>query len=148
MGAAVAVTEFDALIEKISKRGYLWYQFGEDRHGPQVLAGVFQWPTCADVVVLTDDRDSHAYRTPRSIPDVFAPARVHWWYGRSDSTVRQLGTGLPGVSMVWVLRALLTLPRPDQPYGLLPLRPAPPGTGVPGGTGDRVPVRMRRWMGR
>lgn len=96
MGTAVAVTEFDALIEKISKRGYLWYQFGEDSHGPQVLAGVFQWPTCADVVVLTDDRDSHAYRAPTPIPDVFAPARVHWWYGRSDSTVRQLGTGLPG----------------------------------------------------
>jgi hypothetical protein len=148
MGTAVEVTEFDALIEKISKRGYLWYQFGEDRHGPQVLAGVFQWPTCADVVVLTDDRDSHAYRAPTPIPDIFAPARVHWWYGRSDSTVRQLGTGLPGVSMVWVLRALLTLPRPDQPYGLTPLRPAPPGTGVPGGTGDRIPVRMRRWMGR
>jgi len=47
--------------------------------------------------------------------------------------------------MVWVMRALLTLPQPHQPDGLLPLVAAPPYTGVPG---DRVPVRIRTWLGR
>jgi len=148
MGMAVGTTEFDVLIEKISKRGYLWYQFAENDYGPRTVAGVFHWLDCADVLVLCDDRDSHAYRTPTPIPDIFSPVHVHWWYGRADSTVRQSGTELPGVDMVWVLRALLTLPRPDQPYGLPPLRVAPPGTGVPIGAGDRAPVRMRRWLGR
>lgn len=148
MGTAVGTTEFDVLIEKISKRGYLWYQFAEDDRGPRTVAGVFHWLDCADVLVLTDDRDSHAYRTPTPIPDIFAPAHVHWWYGRADSAVRQPGTALPGVGMVWVLRALLTLPRPDQPCGLPPLRLAPPGTGVSIGTGDRAPVRVRKWLGR
>lgn len=129
------VTELDALLEKAGKRGYLWHQFRVDQHGPEVLAGMFQWGDCADVVVLTDDASSHAYRTP-VVPavDVFAPSHVHWWYGRSEK-----------VGMVWVMRALLTLPRPDERGGLPPLIAAPPDTGVPGG---RIPVRMRRWSGR
>ncbi len=135
MGVPVAVDELNALIAQLGKRGYMWHHFRVDRHGPEVLAGVFQWNVCADVVVLTDDHDSHAYRTPTPTPieDVFQPSHVHWWYGAND------------VGMVWVLRALLTLPHPDEPLGLPPLRPAPSGTGV---EGDRIPVRMRRWFGR
>lgn len=134
MGATVTVDELDALIETIGKCGYMWYRFRDNRHGPQVVAGVYHWPTCADVLVLIDNRDTHAYRTPTPAADVFAPALVHWWYGRSED-----------IGMVWVLRSLLTLPRPHHPGGLPPAMPAPPGTGVPG---DRVPVRMRRWHGR
>jgi hypothetical protein len=131
MCAAVAVDELDALIEEAGKRGYLWHQFRVDRHGPDVLAGVFTWSDCADVVVLTDDRDSHAYRTPTGADiDVFAPSVVHWWYGHSAE-----------VGVVWVLRALLTFPRPDEPHGLPPLVAAPAGTGV---YGDRIPVQIRR----
>jgi hypothetical protein len=61
---------------------------------------------------------------------VFAPSLVHWWYGRNPAQ--------PGTSMVWVLRALLTLPEPGD---VLPLAPAPDGTGVPG---TRTPVRIGR----
>lgn len=88
--------------------------------------------TCADVVVLIDHHASHAYRMPTGDPDmdVFAPAWVHWFYGLSAD-----------VGMVWVLRALLTLPRPGQPDGLSPLVPAPAGIGVPG---DRLPVVIRK----
>ncbi|GAB3435181.1 hypothetical protein [Actinophytocola sediminis] len=150
MGTA-DLTELDALIEVAAKRGYLWHQFRVDRHGPDVLAGAYQWALCADVVVLADERNSHAYRTPTGpTTDVFAPTRVHWWYGRSDDSVAppakpgQLRV-LPGISPVWTLRALLTLPTPDEPGGLLPPMPAPKGTGV---AGDRVPVRIRRWLGR
>lgn len=146
MGLAVEVHELDALIEKAAKRGYVWHQFRFDRHGPEVLAGVFEWGGCADVVVLTDEKGSHAYRTPTDrTTDVFAPSHVTWWYGRSDETVTARGNVLPGISMVWVLRALLTLPEPTVPDVLLPLVPAPKGTGVPG---DRIPVRIRRRLGR
>lgn len=135
MGTAVDVNELDALIERAGKRGFRWHQFRVDRYGPEVLAGVYPWQDCADVVVLTDDAGSHAYRTPTAAAiDVFAPSHVHWWYGSGEK-----------VGMVWVVRALLTLPSPNERYGLPPLVPAPPGTGVPG---DRVPVRIRRWLGR
>jgi hypothetical protein len=129
-----AVDEVDALLEEAGKRGFLWHRFRDNLHGPEVLAGVLEWPTCADVVVLGDDRDSHAYRAPLPVGDFFAPLVIHWWYGHDED-----------VGMVWVLRALLTLPRPDQPGGLPPLRSAPPGTGV---LGDRRPVRVSPWRGR
>lgn len=134
MCAAVNVNELDVLIERAGKTGYMWHLFRGDRSGPEILAGVFQWSECADVVVLTDDDTSHAYRTPTDVTtDVFAPTHVHWWYGGSSE-----------VGMVWVMRALLTLPRPDEPDGLPALFPAPPDTGVPGA---RIPVRIRRRLG-
>lgn len=79
MRTAVNVTELDALIARAGKAGYAWHQFRRDRHGPDVLAGVYRWRECADVVVLTDDETSHAYRTPTDAAvDVFAPSHVHW----------------------------------------------------------------------
>ena len=131
-GGGVSPDEIDALINEAGRRGFLWHLFRMDRHGPEVLAGVLRWPDCSDVVVLTDDRDSHAYRVPTADPsiDVFAPTLVHWFYGLSAE-----------VGMVWVLRALLTLPRPDEPGGLpTPVR-APARIGVPG---DRSPVVIRK----
>jgi hypothetical protein len=123
----------DALVEEAGRRGYLWHLFRVDRHGPEVLAGVLRWPGCADVVVLIDDHSSHAYRVPTVEPgvDVFAPVWVHWFYGLSAE-----------VGMAWVLRALLTLPRPDEPGGLSALVPAPAGIGVPGG-GSPMVIRRR-----
>jgi hypothetical protein len=146
MDSVASVTELEGLIEEAGRRGFLWHRFRDDQHGPEVLAGVFRWGWCADVVVLTDEKGTHAYRTPTDDAiDVLAPSHVHWWYGRSDDAmVADPGTVLKGVCMVWVLRALLTLPHPDEPGGLCHLIPAPKGTGVPG---DRVPVRMRRWPG-
>lgn len=142
------MTELDLLIEEAGKRGFLWHQFRPDQNGPEVLAGVFGWEDCVDVVVLVDEKGTHAYRTSADPKvDVFAPTHVHWWYGRCDGAVGlpEAGLVLPGVEMVWILRALLTLPAPDEPGGLPPLVPAPKGTGVPG---VRVPVRLRRWLGR
>jgi hypothetical protein len=129
---AVSPNEIDALIDEAGRRGFLWHLFRTDRHGPEVLAGVLRWPDCADVVVLIDDRDSHAYRVPTGnlSVDVFAPTCVHWFYGLSAE-----------VGMAWVLRALLTLPRPDQPAGLPVVVPAPTGIGV---AGDRSPVVIRK----
>jgi hypothetical protein len=126
-------SELDALLAEAGKRGFTWHQFRGDQHGPDVLAGVFQWDDCADVLVLTDECGSHAYRTPTDhATDVFAPTHVLWWYGGNQTR--------PGNAMVWILRALLTLPRPEV-LNALPLVPAPVNTGVPG---RRIPVRIRR----
>ncbi|MPZ83107.1 MAG: hypothetical protein GEV28_23025 [Actinophytocola sp.] len=121
------MTEWDALIETAGRRCYLWHMFRMDRHGPELLAGVYQWRDCADVVVLFDDQHAHAYRIPTDEnTDVFTPTHVYWWYGANP---------------VWTMRALLTLPAPGHPDAPDTLTPAPPGTGIPG---DRMPVRMRR----
>jgi hypothetical protein len=121
------VDEFEALLAEAGKRGFLWYMFRSDLHGPAVVAGVYQWPGSADVFVLVDQKQAHAYRVPTGREsDVFDPDSVLWWYG-----------GCP----VWTLRALLALPEPCHPEAPGPLAPAPCGSGV---QGVRVPVRMRR----
>jgi hypothetical protein len=121
------IDELNALLEEAGKRGFLWHLFRSNQHGPDVLAGVFQWPDCADVFVLTDERHAHAYRMPTGPhSDVYVPGEVFWWYQSSP---------------VWTLRAVLTLPEPDHPDTPTALAAAPPGSGIPG---DRVPVRIRR----
>jgi hypothetical protein len=121
------VTDWDALLEEAAARGYLWHLFRTDRHGPEVLAGVFQHHGSADVIVFSGAEHAHAYRLPTGRDtDVFTPSRVYWWYAASP---------------VWTLRALLTLPAPGAQDAPRTLHPAPPGAGVPG---DRHPVRMRR----
>lgn len=127
MGVAADMAELDALLEKAGRRGFMVHMFRSDRHGPDVVAAVYQWEGCADVLVLFDDQRAHAYRTPTGEnTDVFAPTHVHWWYG---------------ASAVWTLRALLTLPHPGHPDAPGTLVPAPAGARLPG---ERVPVRMRR----
>jgi hypothetical protein len=122
MNITADVGDLDILLEMAGKRGYLWHMFRLDQHGPEVLAGVIRHRECADVFVLVDAAHAQAYRTP-SDTDIFAPGQVFWWYLASP---------------VWTLRALLTLPPPDEPGTLVP---APPGLGIPG---DRMPVSMRR----
>lgn len=121
------MTELDALLEKVGKLGYMVHMFRGDQHGPDVLAAVYQWESCADVLVLFDDQRAHAYRTPMGAGiDVFSPSHIHWWYGGCA---------------VWTLRALLTLPGPGNPSTMDTLVPAPPETGI---SGERIPVRIRR----
>lgn len=121
------LTELDALLEMAGKRGFLWHMFRIDRYGPEVLAGVFHRPRCADVFVLPGGEHAHAYRLPTGPAiDVFTPERVYWWYGASP---------------VWTLRALLALPEPDDPTPFGTLIPAPDSLGV---AGERVPVQIRR----
>lgn len=111
------VTEWDALLATAIERGYLWQVFRTDRHGTEVLAGVRHHSASADVIVLPGADVAHAYRLPAGADtDVFTPARVYWWYGASP---------------VWTLRALLTLPAPDDPGAPRTLHPAPPGAGIP-----------------
>lgn len=121
------MNELEALLTEAGHRGFLWYMFQSDQDGPDVVAGVYQWNGCADVYVLLDCERAHAYRLPTgAAADVFDPHDVLWWYGAGP---------------VWTLRALLTLPGPDDPEAPTGLEPAPPGSGVPG---ERTPVRMRK----
>jgi hypothetical protein len=118
MDTTADVTELDALLETAGRRGYLWHMFRIDRHGPEVLAGVFQHPGRADVFVFSSDDQAHAYRLPTSADtDVFAPTLVYWWYVSSP---------------VWTLRALLTLPAPGHPDAPGTLIPAPSTLGISG----------------
>lgn len=127
MDTAVTVIELDTLLETAGKRGFTMHMFRTDHHGLEILAGVFRRVGCADVFVLTSDQHAHAYRSPTDTDtDVFVPTRVYWWYGASP---------------VWTLRALLTLPEPDDPDAPGTLTHVPPGLGIPG---DRLPVRVRR----
>ena len=101
MNTTVGLTELDVLLAKARNIGFKLHRF----HG-EILAGVFHYAECADVFVLSGAEHAYAYRVPTGVDtDVFAPARVYWWYAACP---------------VWTLRALLTLPEPD-------LIPAPPG---------------------
>jgi hypothetical protein len=97
------------------------YVFGP-QDGPELVAAVFQWPTCADVLILRGEDDASAYRVP-TFPDtdVFAPELVSWHYHSQAA---------------WTLRAVLTIDPPGHaraPTGVL--RPA---------SGCFVPMEIRR----
>ncbi|MGW3471135.1 hypothetical protein ACWDKQ_22360 [Saccharopolyspora sp. NPDC000995] len=104
-------TEVDELLSALRRQGGVLYVFGP-KDGPELLAHVFQWPTCADVVILRGEDDATAYRTPTlTDTDVFAPVLVSWQY---HSTA------------VWTLRAALTLPQPGHVHApIAVLRPDP-----------------------
>lgn len=96
----VLVTEWDVLLEMAAERGYLWHRFRTERYGPDAFAGVRRHRDHADVIVFSSAEHAHAYRLPTGADtDVFAPDRVYWWYAASP---------------VWTLRALLSLPEPDE----------------------------------
>lgn len=93
------------------------------KDGPDVVAAVRRWQTCADVVILRGEDDTTAYRTSTmSGSDVFLPELVSWQYHSSA---------------VWALRAALALPAPGHPKAPIallkpdPLCFLPPGLGRP-----------------
>lgn len=101
------MTELDALLELADERGYT---------KPTPQTRVLHHNDCADVLVLTDDEHAYAYRLPTGADiDVFTPTLVYWWYNANP---------------VWTLRALLTLPTPDQPNAPHTLTPAPSGVWI------------------
>lgn len=120
--------ELDALIDQLGKSGFLLHAFQVDRYGPDILAVVFGYGGCADVMILWDEHRACAYRVPIGpAVDLFNPSRVYWHYGTDP---------------VWTLRALLTLAPPGHPDAPTALTDAPPGYGIP--VQGRMPVRVRR----
>ncbi|MDV6014101.1 hypothetical protein F8178_16655 [Haloechinothrix sp. LS1_15] len=114
-------SEADPLLGELGRRRWVVHLFGR-RDAPWLLAAVFAWQTCADVVLLRGEHDATAYRVP-TFPgtDVFAPELVSWQYH---------------AGAVWTLRVALTLPPPGHPRAPMQiLRPSVRCT---------VPPEMRR----
>jgi hypothetical protein len=87
------------------------YVFGP-KDGPDVVAYVFQWSMCTEVVILRGEDDASAYRVP-TFPetDVFTPPLVSWQYHAFAA---------------WTLRAVLTIDPPGHPNApTAVLRPRP-----------------------
>ena len=123
--------ELDALLELLGRSGFLIHRFGQDHHGPVLLAAVREYGECADVVVLYDAEHAVAWRTPAgSGTDVLSPAHVFWSYA---------------ASAVWTLRSTLTLALPGHSDAPATLVPAPPGVGLFGGARRPVRITARTW---
>lgn len=123
---APLLSETEELLTELRCRKWVLYVFGP-HDGPDVVAAVFQWSTCADVLILRGEDDASAYRVP-TFPDtdVFAPDFVSWQYHAPAA---------------WTLRAVLTLDPPGHPRApMAVLRPAA-GCAVP--IGLRRPVTIR-----
>lgn len=113
--------EVDELLNELRRRKWVLYVFGP-REAPYAVSYVFQWETCADVVILRGEDDATAYRVP-TFPntDIFAPEVVSWQYHAPAA---------------WTLRAVLTIEPPGHPDALMSvLRPD---------RGCCVPVDIRR----
>lgn len=122
------IDELEALVEQVGKRGFVLHAFRTDQDGPDLLAAIYDFGGCADVVILVDEDRAHAYRTPTgSAIDPFTPGQVYWSYASCP---------------VWTLRALLTLAPPGDPEAPALLIAAPAGLGVP--IAWRLPVRVRK----
>lgn len=119
-------TEIDELLGELRRQGGVLYVFGP-KTGPQLVAHVFQWPTCADVVILRAEDDATAYRTPTlADTDVFAPKVVSWHYHSTAA---------------WTLRALLTLPQPGDPDAPIAVLSPDPLCGLPANVGRPITIR-------
>jgi hypothetical protein len=113
--------DVEELLTELRRRKWVLYVFGQ-QDGPDAVAAVFQWTTCADVVILRGADDATAYRVP-TFPDtdVFSPEMVSWQYHASAA---------------WTLRAVLTIDPPGHPRAPVSvLRPA---------AGCFVPMELRR----
>jgi len=119
--------ELDVLMERLGRQRFMFHQFRVDQHGPDVLAAVHDWGEAADVVILADEYNACAYRTPRGHSvDVFEPEAVYWWFTASPK---------------WTIRALLELPQPAHPNAPRELIHAPSVYTLP--KESRTPVRVR-----
>ncbi|MEV7551969.1 hypothetical protein AB0N89_20310 [Amycolatopsis sp. NPDC089917] len=112
----------DQLLEELRRRRWTLYFFGDPK-APHLIAAMFQWEVCADVLILRGEEDATAYRVPtfREDDDVFLPGIVSWQY-HSDPE--------------WTLRAVLTIGVPgqaDAPFALL--RPD---------SLSKIPIELRR----
>ncbi|CRK59362.1 hypothetical protein [Alloactinosynnema sp. L-07] len=109
----------DFWLHELRRRNWSLYFFGRDRARPELIAAVWHWPYCADVVILRSEGDAIAFRTPtpngRDM-DVLDPEWVNWVYRHTA---------------VWTLRAVLTLADPGSPNALLHLMAAPECCRVP-----------------
>jgi hypothetical protein len=133
----MTTTEFDELLDRLGRLCFMEHCFRVDRHGPDSVAFVREWPSpttgprVVDVVILFDEERASAFRTAIGPGmDVFAPEWVSWWYQAKP---------------VWTLRAMIALPTPGHPDEPKQLGPPPPECTLPEDARRAVRVRGRRW---
>lgn len=104
-------------LDELRRRSWSLYFFGRDRIRPELIAAVWRWPYCADVVILRAESDATAFRTPTGHDvDVFAAQWVNWIYAGCA---------------VWTLRAALTLPEPGSPAAPMQIMTTPAACRIP-----------------
>jgi hypothetical protein len=121
--ATVASLGLEDLLDELRRRRWTLYIYGP-KVAPELVAAVFNWNGCADVLLLRSEKDATAYRVPSSPgAEVFNPSVVAWQYHSSA---------------LWTLRAILTLDPPGH-------RCAPTQVLVPDGR-CFLPEERRRQM--
>lgn len=119
--------ELPDLLFELRRRNWTLVRWGPEC-SPQLIAGTFKWQTCVDVFILRSETDATAYRVPTvDGTDVFNPDAVSYQYHHCP---------------LWTLRAILSLPdpeEPDAPYWLEP--PTYPECGIPEGLETPVLIR-------
>ncbi|GAA0512178.1 hypothetical protein [Saccharopolyspora thermophila] len=124
--------EVDELLVELRRRGGVLYVFGP-KDGPEVLAHVYRWPSCADVMILRGEDDATAYRVSTLAgTDVFTPVLVSWQY---HSTA------------VWTLRAVLTLPPPGDVHAPIAVLRPDPQCFLPANLGRPITIRPTSIVG-
>jgi hypothetical protein len=107
----------DDALEELRRRKWTMHFFGKDKRNPELIAAVWAWPGCADVLLLKSEDKATAYRTPTgSGVDPLVPSAVLWVYS---------------APALWTLRAVLTIEPPGTPHAPSQLMPAPAACGVP-----------------
>lgn len=92
--------ELRDLLSELRRRQWTLIRWG-DADAPSLLAAMFKWPTCADVLILRNEHHATVYRVPTfDDAGVFNPTVVSYQYHSSP---------------LWALRAILALPAPGEP---------------------------------
>ncbi|MBB5158060.1 hypothetical protein [Saccharopolyspora phatthalungensis] len=90
----------DGLLTELRRRQWTLIRWGP-QDAPALLAAMFKWETCADVLILRNENHATAYRVPiTGDSGVFNPQAVSYQYHHSP---------------LWTLRAILALPAPGNP---------------------------------
>jgi len=119
-------TDLEHWLTLLRRRRWVLHVGGDPR-GPEWIAAHRRWESCADVVIIRDERSATAFRVPVDTEtDVLEPLWVTWLYSASP---------------VWTLRAVLTLAEPGSPDEPVHLMPAPPPCRIP--RAGRRPVTVR-----
>ncbi|WP_019852983.1 hypothetical protein [Actinopolyspora mortivallis] len=98
--------ELKDLLNELRRRKWTLIRWGPE-HEPQLMAAMFRWQSCADVLILRSEEQASGYRVP-TLDDrgIFNPDHVSYQYHASP---------------LWTLRAILGLPEPGQPGSPLAL---------------------------
>lgn len=85
------------LLAELRRRRWTLIRWGRES-SPELLAAMYSWGSCSDVLILRTEAYATAYRAP-SAKETFNPSGVVWQYHSSP---------------LWTLRAVLSLSHPSS----------------------------------